>query len=94
MNEKKKLPLSVSPIPVNIYNLKSLASHYQNFKIDAMSGLQLDTETKTKITLNCTCVVFYSCFRSVHPTLPVSLDCPFLIAPTVFSNVYLHVDAL
>ena len=22
--------------------------------------------------------------------LPVSLDCPFLIAPSVFSNVYLH----
>jgi hypothetical protein len=27
------------------------------------------------------------CF--VYPMLPVSLDCPFLIAPLVFSNVYL-----
>jgi hypothetical protein len=25
----------------------------------------------------------------VYPMLPVSLDCPSLIAPTVFSNVYL-----
>ena len=27
--------------------------------------------------------------RLVYPMLPVSLDCPFLIAPSVFSNVYL-----
>ena len=26
----------------------------------------------------------------VYPMLPVSLDCPFLIAPSVFSNVYLQ----
>jgi len=25
----------------------------------------------------------------VYPMLPVSLDCPFLLAPSVFSNVYL-----
>jgi len=25
----------------------------------------------------------------VCPMLPVSLDCPFLMAPSVFSNVYL-----
>jgi len=25
--------------------------------------------------------------RFVYPMLPVSLDCPFLIAPSVFSNV-------
>ena len=31
--------------------------------------------------------VFILCF--VCPMLPVSLDCPFLIAPSVFSNVYL-----
>jgi len=24
----------------------------------------------------------------VYPMLPVSLDCPFLISPSVFSNVY------
>ena len=28
--------------------------------------------------------------RLVCPMLPVSLDCPFLIAPSVFSNVYLE----
>jgi hypothetical protein len=27
----------------------------------------------------------------VYPMLPVSLDCPFLIIPSVFSNVYLIV---
>ena len=31
--------------------------------------------------------VFALCF--VYPMLPVSLDCPFLIAPSVFSNIYL-----
>jgi len=31
--------------------------------------------------------VFILCL--VYPMLPVSLDCPFLIAPSVFSNVYL-----
>ena len=33
------------------------------------------------------CCVF---LRIVWPVLPVSLDCPFLIAPSVFSNVYQH----
>ena len=28
--------------------------------------------------------------RLVYPMLPVSPDCPFLIAPSVFSNVYLR----
>jgi len=32
------------------------------------------------------CFVF---LRLVYPMLPVSLDCPFLIATTIFSNVYL-----
>jgi hypothetical protein len=31
----------------------------------------------------------FVCLRLVYPMLPVSLDCPFLIAPLVFSNVYL-----
>jgi len=38
------------------------------------------------------CVVFFVLFflRLVYPTcmLPVSLDCPFVIAPSAFSNVY------
>ena len=32
--------------------------------------------------------VFVLCL--VYPMLPVSLDCSFLITPSVFSNVYLH----
>jgi hypothetical protein len=36
------------------------------------------------------CVVYlcFVCLRPVYPMLPVSLECPFLIAPSVFSNVY------
>ena len=36
-------------------------------------------------------IVLYYCFVFLHivyPVLPVSLDCTFLIAPSVFSNVY------
>jgi hypothetical protein len=33
------------------------------------------------------CFVF---LRLVYPMLPVSLDCQFLIVPSVFSNVYLR----
>jgi hypothetical protein len=33
----------------------------------------------------CFCFVF---LRLVYLMLPVSLDCPFFIAPSVFSNVY------
>ena len=35
----------------------------------------------------CVCFVF---LRLVYPKLPVYLVCPFLLAPLVFSNVYLH----
>jgi hypothetical protein len=35
------------------------------------------------------CVFFcLSSFCVLCPLLPMSLDCPFLIAPSVFSNVY------
>ena len=35
---------------------------------------------------------FYFVFlRLVYPMLSVSLDCPFVIAPSVFSNVYLDI---
>jgi hypothetical protein len=44
------------------------------------------------VTLMC-CVVFlcFVCLRPVScvPMLPVSLDCPFVIASSVFSNVYI-----
>ena len=39
---------------------------------------------------NTYCVVFLlCCLRLVYPMFSVSLDCPFLIAPWVFSNGYL-----
>ena len=37
------------------------------------------------------CIVLCVCFvftRLVYPMLPVSLDCSYLIAPSVFCNVY------
>ena len=37
------------------------------------------------------CCVFLS-LRLLCPMLPVSLDCPFLIAHSVFSNVYLDLN--
>jgi hypothetical protein len=39
-------------------------------------------------------VLSFVCLRFVsymYPILPVSLDCHFLIAPSVFSNVYLYI---
>ena len=39
------------------------------------------------VVSNTYCVVV---FCLVYPMLPVSLDCPFLIAPSVFSNVYVE----
>ena len=33
--------------------------------------------------------ICFVCLRLVYPKVPVSLDCPSLIGPTVFSNVYL-----
>jgi hypothetical protein len=41
----------------------------------------------THIVLYCALFIFISCL--VYPMLPFSLDCPFLIAPSVFCNVYL-----
>ena len=32
----------------------------------------------------------FACLLFVYPLLPVSLDCPFLITPSVFSSVYLQ----
>jgi hypothetical protein len=47
---------------------------------------------------NTYCVVFFilivsvlcTLLRLVYPMFPVSLDCSFLIVPSVFSNVYLY----
>jgi hypothetical protein len=35
------------------------------------------------------CCFVFLCFVYLRPVLPVSLDCPSLISPSVFSNVYL-----
>ena len=35
------------------------------------------------------CAFVFCSHRLVYSMLPVSLDCPFVIAPSVFSNVYL-----
>ena len=46
---------------------------------------------------NTYCVVFLFCFSSPsvpYPMLPVSLDCPFLIALSIFSKVYLYLGAI
>jgi hypothetical protein len=43
-----------------------------------------------KITHIVLCLLFCCC-RLVNPMLPVSLDCPFLIAHLVFSNVNLPI---
>ena len=37
------------------------------------------------------CFFYFVCLRLVCPMLQVSLDCPFLIAPLLFSNVYSNV---
>ena len=40
----------------------------------------------------CVCILFCCCFSSLcvlSSMLPVSLDCPFFIAPSAFSRVYL-----
>ena len=34
----------------------------------------------------------FVCLRLVYPMLPVSLECPFVIVPSVFSNVYFKLD--
>ena len=34
-------------------------------------------------------ILCFVCLHLVYPMLPVSLDCPFLIATSVFSNIYL-----
>jgi hypothetical protein len=42
------------------------------------------------VVSNTYCDLFLFCFlRLVFPILPVSLDCQFLIAPSVFSNIYI-----
>jgi len=39
-------------------------------------------------------IVFFLLLRLVYRLLSVSLDCPFLIAPSVFSNAYLPLSTI
>jgi hypothetical protein len=52
-----------------------------------MSYVCLFAYSGVRHILRCVFVCFVF-LRLVCPGLPVSLDCPFLIAPSVFSNVY------
>ena len=46
------------------------------------------------VVFNTYCVCFCFCFlHLVYPMLPVSLDCPFCIALSVFSNGYLRITS-
>ena len=59
----------------------------------------LTVKIKIEFSIHLVCVFAYDgvqhmrCCRFLHPVytvLPVSLDCSFLISPSVFSNVYLQ----
>ena len=55
--------------------------------VASVSGLSLSCVLCAQCC-QCLRIVFVLCL--VCPMLPVSQDCPFLIAPSFFSNVYLH----
>jgi hypothetical protein len=44
-------------------------------------------------TYNVRMCICFSCHRLVYHMLPVSMDCPFFIASSVFSNVYFLVSS-
>ena len=44
------------------------------------------------VVSNANCVVLLFCLSSSCVLFPVSLDCPFLIAPSVFSTVYIIIS--
>ena len=50
--------------------------------------LRLLADSSVQHILCCVLLVFVLCY--MYSVLPVSLDCPFVIAPSVFSNIYLH----
>jgi hypothetical protein len=52
------------------------------------------------VSLDCLRLVYpmvpvsLDCLRLVYPMVPVSLDSPFLIAPSMFSNVYFDISVV
>jgi len=80
-----------------LYFLSSACDVRYDFCIKAMFGSSLHLVVCKMSYLRDFCLLAYSgvqcivlCFCFVCPMLPVSLDCPFLIAPWEFSNVYLQ----
>ena len=73
---------------ITLYQVYAKQSKYYNMDwlIDVYSQLRCPTH----IVL-CFCLVFP---RLMWPVLLVSLDCPFLIVPSVFSNVYLGITSV
>jgi hypothetical protein len=59
-----------------------------------LNRVSVETLICVYIVMSNTCCVLFlfclSCLRLVYPMLPYSLDCSFLIAPSVFSNVHLY----
>ena len=64
----------------------------QGIDFDSMKYVIHTYFKKKKLLVFCDVlfVLFVFVLCHVCPMLLVSLDCPFLIAPSVFSNVYLH----
>jgi hypothetical protein len=66
---------------------------FNNISIISWMSVLLVEETGVPVSVLLIFLVFcvvYFCFAClVYPMLPVSLDCPFLIPHSVFSNVYL-----
>jgi hypothetical protein len=67
--------------------------HY-DFRIKTIFGTSLPLVVKSYLRyLCCVFLLFFFVLYLVYPMLPVSLGCPFLIAPSVLSNVYIkHID--
>jgi hypothetical protein len=75
-----------------------------DFRIKTMFGLSLPPVVcrRNNAYVTCVCILWcpthlvlcfcFVCLRLVYSMLPVSLDCPFLIGSSVFSNVYVAVD--
>ena len=76
----------VIPVPVEKYNITSSCLQEGSCLIYVICVcLRIAV-----CSVYCVALMFIS-LRFVYTLLPVSLDCPFLIAPLVFSNVYYNI---
>ena len=76
MNANCRLVITRLELELMIYRVRGEQDNY--YITDAVYRLRTASL--------CFCFVF---LRLVHHMLPVSLDCSFLIVPSVFSNIYL-----